>query len=114
MEGGKTPKSTDKCKHKSHRYVSSSSEESDLPLCTKKPSPGEEPGREEEQSREPRSSIVYRDLKHKEKADMKRQFRPDPVVSREVDISDFETFKQALNIPESREYACLLNLTDGP
>ena len=87
----RNPKSTLTNANTSLNHVSSSSEKLDLPSHAKKPFLGEEPGREEGESREPSPSIVYRDLKHKEKADLKRQLSPDPIIYGEVDISDLSS-----------------------
>ena len=73
----------EKYKHKCHRHVSSSSEESILLPHSNMPFPGEEPGREEGKIKEPRPSIKYSDLKGtKGESCDKKLFSPDPIISR--------------------------------
>ena len=59
-----------------------------VPLLITKPSPGEEPGRKEEETMEPHPAIVFWDpkLAQKENIETKRQLSPDLIMCREVDV----------------------------
>ena len=117
----KVKKHKDKSKYKSSRYVSSSSEAS--PYCSKskksgRSSPKQEnifSDRDQEKSKQMASTIVYRDVRELDKErrrshEVRRELPPDPIYSREVDLSDLpsqytediETFRQVLGIPDPK------------
>ena len=64
-----------------------------LPFHHKKSSPGEEPGREERETRELHPAIVYKGpkLAQKEKVETKWQFIPNPIMYGAVDMSDMHS-----------------------
>ena len=97
-----------KRRHKSLKYVFSSSEESDFHPQILKSSTGEHPVRSKGESQEAHKPMTFGDLKQKDLTEPKSQMNPDPIFPREVDVSDLpsqyteyiEMFRQVPNIPD--------------
>ena len=127
----KVKKHKDKSKYKSTCYVSSSSDASPHRSKSKfrKSSPKQgniSSDREQEKSKQPASTIVYRDVRELDKErrrshEVRRELPPDPIYSREGDLSDLpsqytediETFKQVLGIPDPKHSMPVSNLVMG-
>ena len=128
----KVKKHIDKSKYKSSCYVSSSSEASPHRPKSKKsgrssPKQGNiSSDRDQETSKQMASTIVYRDVRELDKErrrshEVRRELPPDPIYSREVDLSDLpsqytediETFRQVLGIPDPKHSMPVSNLIMG-
>ena len=128
----KFKKHKDKSKYKSSRYLSTSSEASPHRSKSKKsgrssPKPGNiSSDRDQEKSKQMASTIVYRDVRELDKErrrshEVRRELPPDPIYSREVDLSDLplqytediETFRQVLGIPDPKHLIPVSNLIMG-
>ena len=108
--GTKPEKHNDKRKHKSIKYISSSSVQSDshaelFRFCT-----GDQPGKNKGESQEAHRPTTFGDLKQKD-PEPKSLLTSDPIIPREVDMSDLpsdymediELFRQVLNILDPRD-----------
>ena len=108
--GSKHKKHKDKRKHKSTKYISLSSEQSDTHHELFRSCTGDQPDKNKSEPQGLQKSMSFGDLKQKD-TDPKPLLTPDPIIPRNVDISDLpsdytqdiEPFRQVLNIPDPRD-----------